>query len=292
MTKDDIDHLQLYLGQCLLSENLSQTFLLLEGTPGGGKSTLVNIIEKVIGREHCAELRTSHTTGRFETASVKGKKLLTGKDVSSKFMNNSGSRSLKFLTGGDLVTVEYKGSNKRDNVECKFNIIITSNNTLKISFDGDLEAWRRRIILIKYENKPPEKKIANFDDLLIKEEGSGILNWMMEGAVKLIKSGGKIHKSPQQEENVANLLQSSDSFNYFARLYIHPTSGASITSAEVIQMYTKFCHKYNWVPIAEPKVPKLLKAFMGTNFGVTISHSIMYKGKSKRGYRNFRIRNA
>ncbi|MBR7106801.1 MAG: hypothetical protein IKC89_00135, partial [Lentisphaeria bacterium] len=43
---DDISLLQRYIGQSLLGENFSQTFLLLTGTGGGRKSTLVNIEKK------------------------------------------------------------------------------------------------------------------------------------------------------------------------------------------------------------------------------------------------------
>ena len=291
MTEADIEILQLYLGQCLLTTNISQMFLLLEGTPGGGKSTLVNIIEKIIGKEHCAELRAAHTTGRFEIAGLYGKKLLTGKDVSSEFLNNAGGRALKFLTGNDTVTAEYKNSNKRVNVDGNFNIIITSNNTIILKFDGDKDAWRRRILLIKYDNPPPKKKIANFDDVLISEEGSGILNWMMKGAVKLVQNGGIITKNNAQKAAVDNLLKSSDPLVYFAENYIHPVPQAAMTSAEVVEMFTKFCHKHNWGIPTERAIQQRLRSYMSETYGASISHSIKKDGKSKRGFYNFQITN-
>ena len=290
MTEDDIEILQLYLGQCLLTSNLSQTFLLLEGTPGGGKSTLVNIIEKMIGREHCSELRAAHTTGRFEIASLSGKKLLTGKDVSSQFMNNSGGRSLKFLTGKDTVTGEYKNSNKRVSVEGNFNIIITSNNTLRMKFDGDLEAWRRRILIIKYQSAPPKEKITDFDDLLIEEEGSGILNWIMEGAKKLIQNGSTIPKNASQKLAVDNLLKSSDPLVYFVDSCIHPTPQSNITTAEVIEVFTIVCHNKKWDIPTDREIQKRLKSYMAEKHRASISHSVKRGGKSKRGYYNFQIR--
>lgn len=289
MTHEDVEILQMYLGQCLLTVNLSQTFLLLIGTPGGGKSTLVNIIEKVIGKEHCAELRAAHTTGRFEIAGLCGKKLLTGKDVSSEFLNNAGGRALKFLTGNDTVTAEYKNSNKRVNVDGNFNIIITSNNTLRLKFDGDREAWRRRILLLNYKNPPPVKKIANFDDVLIKEEGSGILNWMMEGATKLIESEGAIPKNAYQKKAVDDLLKSSDPFEFFADNFIHPVNQASLTSAEVIEWLTKMCHKRGWDVPADRDIQVRLKKYMAENYGASQSKSIKRNGKCQRGYCNFQI---
>jgi putative DNA primase/helicase len=292
MTKDDIQTLQLYLGQCLLTTNFSQMFLLLIGTAGGGKSTLVNIIEKIIGKEHCAELRAGHTTGRFEIGSLIGKKLLTGKDVSSQFMNNSGARSLKILTGNDTVTGEYKGSNTRKNIEGNFNIIITSNNTLRLKFDGDLEAWRRRILIVNYQSAPPKKKIANFDDVLIKEEGSGILNWIMEGAVKLIQSESVISKSERQKASVDDLLNSSDPVAYFGDLFIHRVNQSDISSSEVLEIFTKFCHQKKWELPSDREIQTRLKLYMTEKHGACQSNSIKRDSKSKRGYRNFQITNS
>ena len=42
-----------------------------------------------------------------------------------------------------------------------FNAVITSNNRLRVRLDGDAEAWRRRLILIRFTNPPVAKKIVN-----------------------------------------------------------------------------------------------------------------------------------
>jgi hypothetical protein len=42
----------------------------------------------------------------------------------------------------------------------------------------------RRLVIIDYNGRPPEKRIEGFDKVLIEEEGSGILNFAIEGLVK------------------------------------------------------------------------------------------------------------
>ena len=90
-----------YMGQCLLGRNISQTFLILSGTPGGGKGTLVNVIEQLIGRDNSVELRTNCLTGRFEVGRYLGKKLLIGRDVPSDFLQRAGAQKLKSRGPGD-----------------------------------------------------------------------------------------------------------------------------------------------------------------------------------------------
>ena len=51
MSDGDISILQKYMGQTILGYNISQTILLLTGTAGGGKSTLVNVIPKFVKKK-------------------------------------------------------------------------------------------------------------------------------------------------------------------------------------------------------------------------------------------------
>ena len=191
MNEDDLELLQLYVGQCLLKENVSQKFLIISGTAGAGKSTLVNVIEMLINHANCTELRTEHMNGRFENSRFVGKNLLTGKDVKSSFLDTRGASNLKALTGKDTLTTEFKHSNETIDIVGNFNVIITSNSTLHVRLENDGAAWKRRMLWIKYDNPPPKDPIENFDKYLIKTEGSGILNWALEGARKLLAQGGE-----------------------------------------------------------------------------------------------------
>jgi len=159
MEADDMECFQLYFGQCLLGVNVSQTFLMLTGTPQSGKSTLVNIVERIVGRSNCTELRLEHMAERFEMHRLLGKNLLTAKDVKSYFLNTKGAYKLKALIGRDTMTTEAKGSNETYDVSGDCNVIITANSNLTVDIDSDNEAWKRRMLLIRYECPPVQEKI-------------------------------------------------------------------------------------------------------------------------------------
>jgi P4 family phage/plasmid primase-like protien len=289
MSQDDIDHLQMYLGQCIIGRNLSQTFLMLTGTAGGGKSTLANIIEGIVGRWNCTELRLEHMNSRFEISRASGKNLLTAKDVTSSFMNDAKAGKLKALTGNDTMTIERKNSNSILDVQGNFNVIITSNASLQIKLDGDLGAWRRRMLLIRYEKPATNEVIVDFDQKLLKEEGSGILNWALEGAVKLLKAGGKIEKSKKQQAVVNRLLKSSRPFEVFAELYIHPTLDVNITTEEAVTAFTKFCSDLKWPLLSECKIQRAFHEWMRSKHVAVLRTDIKRNGTNRRGYAGFQI---
>ena len=290
VSEDDISHLQRYIGQCLLGVNFSQTFMLLTGTGGGGKSTLVNIVEKIIKRANCTELRLEHMNSRFETQRLLGKTLLTAKDVPPHFLNTPGAHKLKALTGKDTVTVEHKGSNETADVCCSFNAIITANTTLQISIRGDTEAWRRRIIWITYQNAPPKKKIPDFDDYLLTREGDGILRWAIEGAQLLLEADKQLVKSEQQKTKIEQLLNESDSLGNFVGEMVIDDRNSTVTTAELIEAYRRFCEQKNWTPVSRCFAERMLPELMFMRFGVSKRTDVLRNGKNNRGYYGFSIR--
>ena len=218
----DAELLQTYAGQCLMGKNLSQTVLILTGTPGSGKSTLVCILEALIGKYNCAELRLEHMGSRFEAQRFIGKTLLTGTDVKSNFLATPSACKLKPLVGNDLVSTEEKGTNNVVNLTGNFNVIITSNHDLYILIDGDEKAWQRRMLIIKYDNPPPKIEISDFATILIDEESAGILNWSLEGARKLMLNNGKIPRTPEAEQRTNTFIMERDPIITFLKKYVKP----------------------------------------------------------------------
>lgn len=288
---DDIVLMQKYAGQILLGVNLAQKLLILTGTAGGGKSTFVNAIAEIIGRINIAQLRTEHLAERFEIFGFLDKTLLLGVDVPGDFLMIEGARVIKGLTGGDLLDAEAKTGNRRFQVKGEFNILVTCNSRLKVRLDGDGDAWRRRLDIVKYEKPKPAKADPNYVHRLIAEEGSGILNWMIEGAILLLRDlaeTGGIVRTKDQKERVESLLAESDSVRDFVRRGCQKADrNSKVTSEQLQQAYIAYCEARGWSPMGGKTVSYQLPDALLEIHGATQVNDIkLHEGdKAKRGYR-------
>lgn len=289
MSKEDAELLQFYMGQCIMAHNHDQSFLLMTGTPGGGKSTTVNILESIIGDFNVTELRLEHMGSRFELQRLIGKTLLTGKDVRSNFLNTAGASKLKALVGNDPLTTETKGHNNVAKIRGNFNAIITANNNLKVTLDGDKEAWRRRILWIKYDQEPPEEVITDFDIQLLESEGNGILLWALEGAAKLMKNNKKIPRKEEQQKRINDLLEESDSINVFVQKCTKRKSGKDVTGHELLMEFTKYCKSRNWEILPDRLFQIGLRTAMLKHHNTDKRNDIMRGGKALRGYSGIKL---
>ena len=192
---DDQEILQKLAGQALIGRNLIQRFGILDGVGGASKTEFIMMVRDAIGAEACAELRIEQLKTRFEIGAISRASLLYGPDVPGNFLSLPEAYRVKSLVGGDSLECEIKGSNFRYQIEGRFNILISSNSCLKLSINSDRSAWERRLVVIRFERPYTGKKIADIHILLLDEEGPGVLNWILEGAQKLLRDievGGDI----------------------------------------------------------------------------------------------------
>jgi phage/plasmid-associated DNA primase len=101
LSDEDIDLLQRWVGSVLLGGNPAQRFMILTGTAGGGKSTVISILELIVGLLNITQLKTDQLGEKFEQSRFLGKQLLCGKDVPGDFLEQRSTGHLKALIGGD-----------------------------------------------------------------------------------------------------------------------------------------------------------------------------------------------
>jgi putative DNA primase/helicase len=288
---DDKEVFQKLGGQALLGRNICQRIGILDGIGGSSKSELVATLRGILGSHACAELRTAHLLERFEIGAIARASFLSGSDVPGDFLRRPGARIIKAMVGNDLLDCETKGSNFRRQIHGNFNILVTANTILHILLDGDQEAWKRRIIRIHFSKAYNGQRIPEISRILLAEESSGILNFFLEGAIKVLRdcrAAGDILLSPRQQSLVATMLAESNSLALYlesAIMSVPYAEGLGLATDEILQGYLDFCQQQNWNPeIANFKsqLPKLMAQLLGAS----PTHNLPRHGKNgARGYR-------
>lgn len=288
VSKEDALTIQKYCGMCLLGNNLIQRILILDGAAGRGKSTLVSVIRKLVGSENITELRTQHLNTRFEDQRYLKKTVLAGVDVPGGFLSEKGAYRIKALVGGDALDAEQKGVSRSISILGDFCVLITANTRLKVRLDSDVGAWRRRLLICRFEGRPPQRKIPKFADYLIEREGSGILNWALTGLEMLFKDierYGDIELPESQETVIDALLAESDSVRHFLSSKVERMDAGDLTVDELVEAYSEYCPSMGWNPKSLPVIRHELENLMLELFGTSKSHSVRRDGKSLRGFR-------
>jgi putative DNA primase/helicase len=285
---DDVELLQKFAGMLLLGDNRAQRILILDGEGGRGKTQFANVMQGLVGMQNVTQLRTKHLAERFELFRFLKKTLLVGVDVEADFLSTKGAAVLKGLVGGDWHDAEQKGGTGSFQVQGNFNVLITSNARLRVRLQGDLSAWKRRLTIVRYEAPAPRRKIPDFGSFLIQTEGSGILNWALLGAQKLLSeipdAGGDLMLSDHQRELVDSLLAESDSLRHFLRDCLVVDEFRNVTVTELVEAYALYCPERKWRALPITEVQAHLETLMLELFGVTKRHDIKRGERNQRGF--------
>ncbi|MDB6029925.1 MAG: hypothetical protein JWM16_263 [Verrucomicrobiales bacterium] len=281
---DDVSLVQRYFGSVLLGTNASQRILVLKGTPGGGKSTLVSVLERVIGLDRISYLRSSHLDGRFEFGGFLGKRMLTGKDVPGDVLSVNGAKLLKSLVGGDLLEGEIKYVADKKQLVGNFHVVIACNNNLRIALDGDDDAWRRRLLLVQFDRPKPAVPVVDLAEQLINEEAEGILAWLVEGAIqhsKELKQNGNFKLTADQQLRIDDLIDASQSVSCFVRKGLELKADSKLTVQQIVDGYQAYCKDRKWVPLTERQVENALGGIMLKELEVTKRNDVVLPDTEK-----------
>lgn len=283
---EDEDLLKRDLGRVLVRGNDAQTLSIYTGPGGSGKTVLVSILEEVIGPDMFAHLRSDKISGRFETHAYQGKSVLVGKDVSPNYLSHAGASMIKSFTGADWFETEQKYGGKFG-MRGTFYVIITANSRLPIAINGDASAWRRRLVCYDFNRKTPPKRIPNFDQVLIREEGEGILVWLVEGCLAHqaeLSEHGTLKLTEAQQKRVDDWIMESEPERSFAEQCIVQRPG-TVSVEEICDAFADFARQRKWrVPSMQAfctKLPHILVEM----FGVQRSNHIMRNGAAVRGFK-------
>lgn len=281
----DRDLLFAFLGFALLGFNVLQKILVLQGAGQSGKSTFAKLAALIVGEENAAQLRTHLLGERFEQGSFIGRTLLLGADVNPKFFLSPGAEVLKALTGGDLLQAELKQGNARPTFYGTFNVMVTTNDELRIKLQGDRDAWARRLVVVPFRYHEPARRIRDYQRELLREEGPGIVNYALALALACLERG-KLPLNAVQQRRIDDMLDRSDPVREFVSEKVIAFDGKALTKKELRERFKEECKARRWSVPGDREIGSRLPAIMKELFAVDESHSVPdFAGGPVQGYR-------
>ena len=230
--KESQQVLREFIGYCLMNNHRLERLLLLYSEGLNGKSVTLEVVEYLLGSMNVSYLSLSDLTNDdVKRAGIEGKKLNisheSGKDVNPNV--------LKQLTSGEPVLIKhlYVDPRPTDNYGkfiAAFNQLPKAENTF---------GFFRRLIILPYEVTIPKEEIDRQLPSKLKQEISGILNWVLE-AIPELMNRGEFTMSMKCENALERYRLQSDS----VRLFVNEMCEASeYTSAgpDLFLAYKRYC---------------------------------------------------
>lgn len=196
------------IAYCCLSDYPLHRFFILTGSGLNGKGKFLEILEKFIGESNATNIDLDAITdgnNRFEKANLYKKLVCLVGETNYGQIKKTGM--LKSLTGGDLITFEFK--NKNPFQARNYAKIIMATNSLPPTTDRTTGFYRRPLIIDfpntfkedpKLLERIPEKEYSNLAKKCLR-----ILKNLLEN--KKFHNEGTIEERMQKYEDVSNPLQ-------------------------------------------------------------------------------------
>ena len=187
--KSLIDQLHEFIGFTIsgMSYDKHQKLAIFYGEGENGKTTLLDIIGKLVGKNNYSSVEMATINQRFSMAPLEFSLLNKCEEEPKTSFRKSGP--VKRLTGNSSMVMEHKGKPpynfiNRSKIVCTF-------NELPEFLDSSHGMYRRFLLipfLVNLKNNP-EKKIPNIHQV-IQHEYPGIINRALEGLYRLIDNDG------------------------------------------------------------------------------------------------------
>ena len=138
-------------GYCFYKRNeLSKAFF-LTGEGANGKSTFLDVVKHVLGKDNTCALDLNELDERFSAATMLGKLANIADDISDDFLQGSSIANLKKVVSGNEIKAEFKGQDAFF-FEPYLKVFVSANNLPRTKSSG-FAALKRRLVIIPFNAK-------------------------------------------------------------------------------------------------------------------------------------------
>lgn len=278
---DDREMLYEYMGLCCTLDTKQQKMMLIQGVGGTGKSTLIKLIEQLVGSKNISNVPMSKLSKDFQAISLMGKMLNSCADLEIDALDDSSM--IKKLVGEDMIRDSYKG---KDLVFFKNRAkMLFSVNELPIVNNEKTEGLFRRLLILSMNTKPAKEDPDLIEHL--QADLPYLLNQAMMALNRMYKRG-KIFESEHSKELVQMMRNDSDSVEAF--LFEKCEKGKADDKIErkaLFSEYVEYCKDQELTPHRKKNFFRAIrnKGYVDTTSnGARYFFPIKWKGTDKDGF--------
>ncbi|MDR6952307.1 putative DNA primase/helicase [Ancylobacter sp. 3268] len=246
-------YVQRFFGYCLTALTTEQMFCIFFGEGSNGKSTLVDIIAHLMGDYATSVPVMSLVTENNRKGSEATPDLI--RLPAARFVRSAEPKEglpldeslIKDLTGGEPINVR-RLNHEFIEVYPRFKLAISCNRKPRIHGNDD-GIWRR-VSLVPFEVQIPKGERDKKLPEKLKGEITGILNWMIEGALDYLNMGG-LHPPEAVLAATQEYRDESDPMGAFVRAALDVTGYPhdTVEQGTLYEAFVKFSKRDGKTPL-------------------------------------------
>ena len=252
-----------------------EKMLILYGTGANGKSVLFEIVNALLGTENVTNISLQSLTNEngYYRAKIANKLVNYASEINGKLESDI----FKQMASGEPVEARLPYGDPFTLYE--YAKMIFNCNTLPQEVEHT-DAFFRRFLIMEFDKTIPEdKQDKELPQKIIKNELSGVFNWILEGLERLLEQK-KFSKCAAIDNALVDYKKDSDSVKLFVEEFDYQTNPDAHTSiTELYNEYRPFCLEDGFRPVNK------------TNFMKRLRHHKILVERKTRGYVAYVTRN-
>lgn len=239
---DLIRYVQEIVGLAAIGKVYIEALVIAYGEGRNGKSTFWNTIARVLGTYSGNMSADTLTVGckrnvKPELAEAKGKRMIIAAELEEGMRLNTSN--VKQLCSTDEIYAEKKYKAPFSYVPTH-TLVLYTNHLPRVGAI-DQGTWRRLIVIPFNAKIEGKADIKNYADFLFKTAGSAVLQWIIEGAKRVISNDYKIVQPKVVRDAIQKYKENNDWLSHFLDDCCEMGDGFEAKSGEFYNAYRSYC---------------------------------------------------
>lgn len=232
--------LQEFFGYCLIPSNELQKFMILEGEGSNGKSAVLCGFSTMLGSRNISNVSLDLFGDKFAMNTLRGKLVNLVDDLTETDRICEG-RLKSIVSGAEI------GTDRKNQEGISFTpfarLIFSTNNRPR--FNDRSSGIQRRLEIIPFTNQVHEddKRPEFCDHQFWEKHKSGILNWCLQGLVRLRKHRMRLTVCAASEAAKKEYMYEINPALAFFDECLQESETGFVVSADLYRIYTEWCDK-------------------------------------------------